>query len=266
LGRVLREVRATTYATPLREGGSLPGLVEADDCGLYVVKFRGAGQGTPALVAEVVVGGLAQRLGIRVPELVVIDVTADIAKHEPDEEVQDLLRASGGRNLGMDFLPGSIGYSGVTWRPPAAEAVAIRWLDSYVANVDRSWRNPNLLVWHRTLWAIDHGAALVFQHSWPDPESWARRRYDTGAEHALEPVVQEAGSGLQGEVSDRLAALVSVDLLAEVLAAVPAEWLLAMPAAATGPDDADWWRERYVSYLAARLAAREHWWPPGSAS
>jgi hypothetical protein len=263
---VLREVRATTYATPLREGGSLPGLVEADDLGLYVVKFRGAGQGTPALVAEVVVGLLAQKHGIRVPELVVIDVDAGIARHEPDEEVQDLLRASGGRNLGMDFLPGSVGYTGVTWRPPPEEAVAIRWLDAYVANVDRSWRNPNLLVWHRTLWAIDHGAALVFQHAWPDPAAWAVKRYDGGAPHVLEPVVAEAGAAMQAEVAERLAAAVSERALADVLEAVPAEWLLAMPAAAGRSEDVGWWRARYVTYLTARLAAREHWWPSGGAS
>jgi hypothetical protein len=263
---VLREVRATTYATSLREGGSLPGLVEADDLGLYVVKFRGAGQGTPALVAEVVVGLLAQRIGIRVPEIVVVDVDADIAKHEPDEEVQDLLRASGGRNVGMDFLPGSVGYTGVTWRPPLEEAVAIRWLDAYVANVDRSWRNPNLLVWHKTIWAIDHGAALVFQHAWPDPERWAAKRYDAGAAHVLDPVVAEAGAAMQAEVGRRLAAMVTPSVLSEVLEAVPAEWLLAMPAAADGAHEESWWRERYVTYLTARVAAHDQWWPPGGAA
>ena len=157
---------------------------------MYVVKFTGAGQGTAALVAEVVVGELGRRLGVRVPELVGVELDPAIGLREPDQEVQELLKASSGLNLGMDFLPGSVGYDGVAWRPDPLDAARVFWLDAYTANVDRTWRNPNLLVWHRTLWAIDHGAALVFQHAWPAPEAWAGRRYDL-SQHVLLPVVRE---------------------------------------------------------------------------
>ena len=256
---MLRRVRATTYATALREGGSLPGLVEASDDGLYVVKFRGAGQGTPALVSEVVVGFLGRHLGIRIPELVLIDVDPAIARHEPDEEVQDLLRASGGLNLGMDFLPGSVGYSGIGWVPPVSEAAAIMWLDALTANVDRSWRNPNLLIWHRTLWAIDHGAALVFQHSWPDPDSWAQRSYGL-ADHVLAPVVASAAPADLRDIDVALAAQVTAEVIESALADVPDEWLLAMPSAATGEHDPSWWRSRYATYLQSRVAGGRPWW------
>jgi hypothetical protein len=144
---VIRSVSATRYVAPLREGGSLPGIVEADDDGTYVLKFRGAGQGPKVLVAEVVVGEIARALGIRVPDLRAVDLDARIARYEADEEVQDLLTASVGLNLGVDFLPGAFGYDGA--RPPTPEEAArILWLDAYTANVDRTWRNPNLLLWH----------------------------------------------------------------------------------------------------------------------
>ncbi len=167
----LKHVRATRYVVPLREGGSLPGIVEGDDLGTYVCKFRGAGQGPRVLVAEVVVGELARALGIATPELVTVELERAIARYEADEEVQDLLTASLGTNLGIDFLPGAFGYDAAT-RPDPVEAARILWLDAFTANVDRSWRNPNLLVWHRRFWAIDHGAALYFHHSWsPQPGS-----------------------------------------------------------------------------------------------
>jgi hypothetical protein len=255
---VLRSVRATGYVTPLREGGSLPGLVEADDDGMYVVKFRGAGQGTASLVAEVVVGELARSTGIRVPDLVLVDLDPRIGLREPDQEVQELLKASSGVNLGMDFLPGSIGYDGVRWRPPAEEAAAIHWLDAYTANVDRTWRNPNLLVWHRTLWAIDHGAALIFQHSWPPVTAWAGRRYDL-SQHVLAPVVARLDAATLDEVDRRLAAAVTPDLLGRVLALVPDAWFLEMNAARDDPRDAAAWRERYLEYLLERLAGARPW-------
>lgn len=258
--RVQRTVRATRYVTALREGGSLPGIVEADDDGMYVVKFRGAGQGTAALVAEVVVGELGRRLGVRVPDLVGVDLDPEIGRREPDEEVQDLLGASAGLNLGMDFLPGSTGYDGVGWRPPVEEALAVHWLDAFSANVDRTWRNPNLLVWHGTLWAIDHGAALVFQHAWPPVERWARRAYDL-SDHVLRPAVEQAEPDAVRAADARLAAAAS-DVLAEVLALVPGGWLLAMNAAVGDGRTAAAWRARYVDYLRARLRARPAWWPP----
>ena len=161
----LPTVTVTRYVTPLREGGSLPGVVEGDDLGTYVCKFRGAGQGAKVLVAEVIVSGLATRLGLRTPRLVVLDLDPELARYEADEEVQDLLNASVGANLGIDFLPGSFGVDGQV-STPDDEGARVLWLDAFTANVDRSWRNPNLLVWHGDLWVIDHGASLYFHHGW----------------------------------------------------------------------------------------------------
>ena len=170
----IRTVAATRYVAPLREGGSLPGIVEADDLGIYVCKFRGAGQGLKVLVAEVVVGELARRLGIRTPELVAVELDAVIGKYEADEEVQDLLTASIGLNLGVDFLPGSFGYD-AAYRPDPEVAASVLWLDALTANVDRSWRNPNLLIWHGELWAIDHAACLYYHHACHGGEGSAER-------------------------------------------------------------------------------------------
>jgi hypothetical protein len=255
--RVLRTVRATRYVTPLREGGSLPGLVEADDDGMYVVKFRGAGQGTAALVAEVVVGELGRRLGVRVPDLVTVELDPAIGLREPDQEVQELLKASSGLNLGIDFLPGSVGYDGVGWRPDALDAARVYWLDAFTANVDRTWRNPNLVVWHRTLWAIDHGAALVFQHAWPRPDLWAKRRYEL-RDHVLLPVVRTLRLADLARLDAEHAAAVP-DLLADVLELVPGEWLTGMNAAQGDPRDASAWRERYIAHLEARAAGERPW-------
>ncbi len=191
----LTTVRATRYVVPLREGGSLPGIVEADDLGTYVCKFRGAGQGLRVLVAEVVVGELARRLGLAVPELVAVDLDPAIARYEADEEVQDLLNASLGLNLGIDFLPGAFGFdSGCA--PDPEVAARVLWLDALTANVDRSWRNPNLLMWHGRLWAIDHGACLYFHHSWSggvgSPERFARQPYAVD-DHVLGAFVPGCG-------------------------------------------------------------------------
>ncbi len=254
---MLRTVTATGYVTPLREGGSLPGLVEADDDGTYVVKFTGAGQGTAALVAEVVVGELGRRLGVRVPELVTVELDPAIAPREPDQEVQELLRASAGINLGMDFLPGSVGYDGLAWRPDPLDAARVYWLDAFSANIDRTWRNPNLLVWHRALWAIDHGAALVFQHAWPSAQSWAGRRYDL-AQHVLLPVVRELGARALADLDAELAAA-AVPLLPEVLELVPGAWLTGMNAAQGDPRPPEQWRSRYVEQLTARAGGERPW-------
>jgi hypothetical protein len=240
---LLRRVQATRYVEPLREGGSLPGLVEADDLGTYVVKFRGAGQGVKALVAEVIVGELGRRLGIRVPEQVLVDVDPSIGRREPDPEVQELLVASPGTNLGIDFLPRSLGYDGLGWRPDPEVAARILWLDALTVNVDRSWRNPNLLVWHKQLWAIDHGATLLFQHTWPGVDTFATRPYPL-TEHALAPFWRSVANA-----DDELAPRVTRGLLDEVVALVPAEWLA----------DAD--RQAYVDYLLARKAASASWLP-----
>jgi hypothetical protein len=250
----IRTVTATRYVAPLREGGSLPGIVEADDLGTYVCKFRGAGQGLKVLVAEVVVGELARRLGIRTPELVAVELEAAIGRYEADEEVQDLLTASVGLNLGVDFLPGSFGYD-AGYTPDPEVAASILWLDALTANVDRSWRNPNLLVWHRDLWAIDHGACLYFHHAWPGgigpADRFARQPYDA-ADHVL------AGyrAGLPA-MDAELAPRVSEGLLEEVVAEVPDAWLEPVPGAQT----ADAVRRAYVEFLTARVDGGRTWLP-----
>jgi hypothetical protein len=247
----MRQVSALRYVLPLREGGSLPGLVEADDLGTYVVKFRGAGQGRKALVAEVVVGELARRLALPVPELVIVSLDSSMASAEPDEEVQDLLRASDGLNLGMDYLPGSLGIE----RPDGFDpelAARVLWLDAFTQNVDRSWRNPNLLRWHGSPWLIDHGAALYFHHDWAVRGAAAQRPYPAAADHVLLPVAAPLRP-----VHDALSPLVP-DALAEGLALVPDEWLVGEP----GFDGADSVRSAYVAVLEARLGAPGLWLDP----
>ncbi len=162
----LRTVMATRYVTPLREGGSLPAIVEADDDGLYVLKFRGAGQGPKALIAELVAGEIARAAGLPVPEIVFIELDPELARTEPDPEIQDLIRASAGLNLALDYLPGAVTFDPVAEKPEAALASAVVWFDAYVTNVDRTPRNTNMLIWHRRLWLIDHGATLYFHHTW----------------------------------------------------------------------------------------------------
>jgi len=249
----LPTVTVTRYVTPLREGGSLPGIVEADDLGTYVCKFRGAGQGLRVLVAEVIVAGLAERIGLQTPRQVVLDLGADLARYEADEEVQDLLRASIGLNLGIDFLPGAFGYDG-DLGPRADVAARVLWLDAFCANVDRSWRNPNLLLWHDDLWVIDHGAALYFHHAWSngvtDAERFARQPWDV-SDHVLR--TYRAGlAAADSDISGRL----SESDLTEVVARVPDAWLEPVPGAET-PDRL---RAAYVAFLTARLGTRQ-WLP-----
>jgi HipA-like protein len=235
----LRSVAAIRYVTPLREGGSLPGLVEADDDGLYVVKFRGAGQGLRALVTEVIVGELARRLGLLVPELVAVEIDPVLGAAEPDPEIQDLITASTGANLGVDFLPGALPYTAAgPYTPDDRLAADIVWLDALTTNVDRTPRNPNLLIWHEQIWLIDHGAALYLQHGGLDPVAHADRPFPLIAQHVLLP---HAGSIL--EAHDRLAATLDTDLFQEAVALVPREWLT------TGGDTG----EMYVDYLERRL-------------
>ena len=249
----LRQVTATRYVLPLREGGSLPGLVEADDLGTYVVKFRGAGQGRKALAAEVIVAGLARAAGLNVPELVLIEVDALLARAEPDLEVQDLLRASAGMNLGVDYLPRSLGLEPSVDPVDPETAASVVWFDAWVLNVDRSWRNPNLLRWHGDMWLIDHGAALYFAHNWPTRETAVARTYDQVGDHVL---LGSAGS--LSEVDDRLAAAFPPDVVQAAAAAVPDEWLTDEEGFGS-PDDV---RVAYVDVLTRRLAHRDAWVPP----
>jgi hypothetical protein len=239
---VLRTVIATRYVTPLREGGSLPGLMEADDLGTYVVKFTGAGQGPKALIAEVIGTTLARQLGLPVPELVVVDVDPVLAQSEPDQEVQDLLRASPGLNLGVDFLPGALDLDIGAFPIDAAFAGRVLWFDALIGNVDRTWRNPNMLFWHGSPYLIDHGAALTFQHSWSSPV----RPYDA-ADHVLLRCHPDLGAA-----EAALAPLVTPAALSAAVAAVPDEWLAPDPHF----ESVDAARQAYVDALLARYDAR----------
>jgi HipA-like protein len=251
-------VAVTRYVTPLREGGSLPGIVEAADLGTYVCKFRGAGQGVRVLVAEVIAAGLAHRIGLRTPRLVGLELDPEIARYEADEEVQDLLKASAGLNLGVDFLPGSFGYDGTVppgeGAAPSTDPVRVLWLDAFCANVDRSWRNPNLLLWHGGLWVIDHGASLYFHHGWSagvgDPERFGAQPWNV-EDH----IFKDHASELPG-VDDELRSLLGPEVFAEVLAEVPDAWLEPVP----GAEDPAALRAAYVSFLTARLGATQ-WLP-----
>ena len=241
---MLEEAIATRYITPLREGGSLPGLVEADDRGTYVIKFTGAGQGRKTLVAEVVAGELARRLGFRVPRLVTLDLDPDLGLGEPDERVQELLKSSGGTNLGMDFLSGALGFDPLAFPVGPEEAGRIVWFDALVNNVDRSWRNPNLLWWRGEVWLIDHGATMIWQHNWPGAEKSAARPYDA-SDHVLKPFAPDVAAA-----AAELAPRVTEDLLAEVTAEIPDAWLAGEP----GFESPDELRRTYARPLLARAA------------
>jgi hypothetical protein len=233
-------VTATRYVTPLREGGSLPGLVEADDDGLYVVKFRGAGQGVKALVAEVIVGELARTAGLPTPELVLAQVSPELGRTEPDPEINELIAASSGVNCGIDFLPGALDYNPA--RPgniDATRASELVWFDALTTNVDRTPRNPNLLVWHGQTWLIDHGAALYQHHSGAPLVPRAKEPFPLIADHVLLPLASELSA-----VDARLAARLSTTALERAVDLVPDEWLPARSSTA---------REEYIAYLAARL-------------
>jgi len=245
-------VAATRYVTPLREGGSLPAIMEADDLGTYVVKFRGAGQGPKALVAEVIAARLARGCGLAVPDLVAVELDPALAPGEPDQEIQDLLRASAGLNLGVDFLPGALDFDAAAAAVvDGALAGRILWFDALVSNADRSWRNPNMLLWHGVLYLIDHGATLTFQHRWETAAAARTRPYDA-AEHALigcQPLVDEADADLAG--------LVTAALVEEAVAAVPDAWLVPEP----GYDSAAALRRAHAAEILGRLEARPAWLP-----
>lgn len=250
MGRVPvpRTVRVTRYVTPLREGGSLPAIVEADDDGMYVLKFRGAGQGLRALIAELVSGEIARALGLPVPELVFAELDADLARTEPDPEIADLIRASGGLNLGLDYLPGSVAFDPVVERPAADLASRIVWFDAFVSNVDRTVRNTNLLMWHRRLWLIDHGASLYFHHApgWPADRNRARDPFPLVRQHVLLPLAGALDQA-DAELSERL----TPALTGAIVGLIPDSWLPGDPPGSA--DGAD--RAAYVRYLTDRLAA-----------
>jgi hypothetical protein len=240
----LRTVTASRYVTPLREGGSLPAIVEADDEGLYVLKFRGAGQGSKALIAELLGGECARLMGLPVPEIVFAELPAGLARTEPDSEIRSLIAASAGLNVALDFLPGSVTYDPLTFVPDAQLASAIVWFDAFVCNVDRTVRNVNMLIWHRRLWLIDHGAALYFQHAWTDPDLAARNPFPLIKDHVL---LKQASA--IAAVDAEMRAKLTGDALGELVGLIPDDWL---------PEDSDFGgksaqREAYLRYFLQRL-------------
>src|SRR5580658_5056958 len=218
---MLRTVNATRYVLPLREGGSLPAIVEADDLGLYVAKFRGAGQGTLALVAELIAGEIGRALGLSVPELVFIHIDVTLSRNEPDAEIRHLLKASAGLNLALDYLPGSTMFDPAARdaASPAEASLAV-WFDAFTQNVDRTPRNANLLVWHRKLYPIDHGAALFFHHDWPSREAKIESPFSEIAKHVLLPWAAQVE-----DAATHAHARLTREVFTEILERVPEEWL-----------------------------------------
>ncbi len=238
------------YVAPLREGGSLPAIVEGDDLGTYVLKFRGAGQGRKALVAEVIAGEIARRLGLPVPEIVLANLDPVLARSEPDPEIQDLIRASGGVNLAMDFLPGSLGFDPLASPMNPRLASRILWLDALTTNVDRTPHNTNLLLWHGEVFLIDHGASLYFHHTWKDWRKKAKLPFAAAKDHVLLPTASEVMAA-----DEEMAGKLPEDALREILHLVPDEWLEGEP----GFEGADEVREAYFEYLSERLEEPREW-------
>jgi len=243
----VRTVAATRYVTPLREGGSLPAVIEADDDGMYVMKFRGAGQGAKALVAELIAGEFARLLGLPIPEIVLVELDPDMARTEPDPEIQHLIRASEGLNLALDYLPGAVNFDPLVDRPDAMLASSIVWFDAFTSNVDRTPRNTNLLVWHRQLKLIDHGAALYFHHDWANAAKASATPFARIADHVLLPLATRLR-----DADAALAARITEADIERIVALVPDSWLADEAAFA----DAARHRRAYVDYFCQRLAQR----------
>jgi hypothetical protein len=243
---VIRTVQATRYVLPLREGGSLPAIVEADDLGLYVVKFRGAGQGTLALIAELIAGEIGRALGLRVPEIVFVEMDPALGRNEPDYEIRQLLKSSPGLNLALDYLPGSTMFDPAARdTAPAGEASVLVWFDAFVQNVDRTPRNANLLVWHRKLYPIDHGAALFFHHDWPTMTHKIESPFAQIQHHILLPwaaEIEQAGAMARGKLT--------YDVVAAIIDDVPDAWLEAIPGDFAAPAR----RAAYLDFFMRRLA------------
>lgn len=244
---MLRTARATRYVVPLREGGSLPAIVEADDLGLYVVKFRGAGQGILALIAEVLAGEIGRALGLRVPEIIFIDIDAALGRNEPDYEIRQLLKASTGINLALDYLPGSTMFDPAARdTAPAEEASMLVWFDAFTQNIDRTPRNANLLVWHRKLYPIDHGAALFFHHDWPTMEKKIAAPFSEIEHHILLPWAKEIAPAAK-IAHERL----TEPALSGIVDLVPDAWLEAIPGGLSAAER----RAGYMQFFTRRLEA-----------
>jgi hypothetical protein len=227
----------------LREGGSLPAIVEADDDGLYVLKFRGAGQGAKALIAELAAGEIGRLAGLPVPEIVLMKLSPDLARTEPDAEIQSLIGASAGLNLALDYLPGSVTFDPLVYQPDAKLASAIVWFDAFVCNVDRTARNVNMLMWHRKLWLIDHGAALYFQHAWNQRDRHALTPFSLIKDHVLLKY-----ASLLEETDAEMTARIKPEAVARIVAAIPEEWLADDP----GFDSRLAQRKAYSNFFDAR--------------
>jgi hypothetical protein len=270
----IRTVRVTRYVTPLREGGSLPAIAEADDGFLYVLKFRGAGQGIKALVAELIGGEIARSLGLKIPEIVLATLDAAFGRTEPDEEIQDLLKASAGLNLGLHYLTGAISFDPVVNNVDALTASRIVWLDCLLTNVDRTARNTNMLIWNKELWLIDHGAALYFHHSWDgfagsrSRENNAPRQVSNDGPSAKPPVASLAEQAVRPftpvkdhvllprasrleEADAEFRKRLTPDHIRDIVALIPDEWLLDWPSGQT-PEEI---RSVYIRFLETRIAA-----------
>ncbi len=242
----VRTVTATRYVTPLREGGSLPAIVEADDLGTYVLKFRGAGQGPKVLVTELLAGQVARAIGLPMPEIVLVEVDPALGRNEPDWEIKALLEASPGLNLALDYLPGSFAFDPVIAPPPDADlASAIVWFDAYVTNVDRTVRNTNLLVWHRSLWLIDNGAALYAQYAGPNFAAQSRNPFPLIRDHVLLGRASELN-----EADGVLSARLPPEIINTIVRLVPDTWL--EDPNFSGPEEH---RQAYLRYLLDRLKA-----------
>src|SRR5450432_1288387 len=240
----IRKVHVTRYITPLREGGSMPAIAEADDGFLYVVKFRGAGQGAKSLIAELIGGEIARALGLRVPELVFANLDAAFGRTEPDEEIQDLLKASTGLNIGLHYLSGSITFDPTVSIIDPLLASQIVWLDCLITNVDRTYRNTNMLLWHKELWLIDHDASLYFHHSWKNWEEQALRPFTHVKEHVLLPRAAELNT-----VDTAFRSILTMEKIRAIVALLPDEWLVDSPFTSTKEH-----RNAYIKFLELRTA------------
>lgn len=241
----VRTLTATRYITPLREGGSLPAIVEADDDGLYVMKFRGAGQGRKVLIAETIGGELARALGLPIPEIVLLELDPDMARTEGDQEIQHLIRESAGLNLGLDYLPGSVNFDPLVERPDELFASKIVWFDAFIQNVDRTARNTNMLLWHRKLYLIDNGAAFYFHHDWSRAEAASTSRFPAIKDHVLLPLA----AALE-QADAELAPMVTPELVQHLVGLVPDVWL-----EDAAFESADAHRAAYADYLLRRATA-----------
>jgi hypothetical protein len=244
----LRTVTARRYVTPLREGGSLPAIIEADDDGLYVLKFRGAGQGPKALIAELLAGEIGRLAGLPVPEIAFVELPAELARTEPDPEIQSLIQTSAGLNIALDYLPGSITFDPLVYVPDAQLASAVVWFDAFVCNVDRTARNVNMLLWHRQLWLIDHGAALYFHHAWNRDDQHSAKPFALIRDHVL----LKYASAL-ADIDAQMALRLTADKLSDIVQLIPDSWLADDPGFASKAAQ----REAYLDFFTLRLQSSD---------